>query len=394
MNKHNLAILTLFLLTLIIHIPHALAVDKTTVEFPLEVGGAVYFEDGHYKVKLVSTKWDMGWAVLNITCEGCLYEPRKLYGRQNETVHYPGTDNAIISITNTRSVTKDTALVTISFPKDWSFVILTAKEVEEKEKPVTVPKLEVTKTVDKTTVKLNDIIQVKITVKNTGNGSAQDIDIKEMPSTALIPLGEELKPKIKDPLPPGESDFDTYLVQAVKNGSFTLPKTIVTYYSESGKKYTGESNILTVKVLAPEVKHANLTTSVQFDKPHLLKGEETTVTITIKNEGDAPARNINIINKLPIGLELINGDLEDTYFEIKPGETRELRAVIKAKEVGNYTLEPRVVYSDGETITTSPTIIVTKKVVDYKKYAYLIPIALIIILIIGFIIKRHREYSF
>lgn len=393
MNKHILTVLTLFLLTLIIHISPAHAVDKTSVEFPLEVGDAVSFEDGYYTVKLVSTEWQLNWALLNVSCNGCLYEPRELYGRQNETVHYPSTDNPVISITNARSVTKDSALVTISFPETWSYKLISAEEMVTPT-PVTVPRLEVTKNVDKTTVKLNDIVQVKITVRNTGNGSAKDIDIDEIPSTALIPLGEELKPKIKDPLPPGESDFDTYLVQAVKNGSFTLPRTTVTYYSESGEKYTAKSNTLTVKVLAPEVKISNLTTTVEFDKTHLLQGEETTVTITVKNVGDAPARNINIINKLPAGLKLIDGDLEDTYFEIKPGEMRQLQAVLKATDTGNFTLEPRIVYSDGETITTSPTLTVTKKEINYKKYYPLIPIALIIVLIIGFIIKRYREYSF
>ena len=73
---------------------------------------------------------------------------------------------------------------------------------------------------------------------------------------------------------------------------------------------------------------------------------------------------------------------------------RELTALIRAKEVGNYTFNPRTVYSDGETTITSQTIVVTKKVVNYKKYLYLVPIGLITALLIWFIIKRHKEYSF
>ena len=62
--------------------------------------------------------------------------------------------------------------------------------------------------------------------------------------------------------------------------------------------------------------------------------------------------------------------------------------------IGNYTFNPRTVYNDGETTITSQTIVVTKKVVNYKKYLYLATIGLIIALLIWFIIKRHKEYSF
>ena len=198
----------------------------------------------------------------------------------------------------------------------------------------------------------------------------------------------------KDPLPAGESDDDAYSVESVKSGTFTIPKTMVTYYSESKEKYTAESDTISITVLAPEVKVSNLVTTIQFDRTELLKGEEFTAITTIKNTGNAQAKSITLINNIPAGLELVSGEVENTYFEIKPGEMRELRALVRAKEVGNYTFNPRTVYSDGETTITSQTIIVTKKVVNYKKYLYLAPIGLIIALLIWFIIKRHKEYSF
>ncbi|RZN13586.1 MAG: hypothetical protein EF812_07335, partial [Methanosarcinales archaeon] len=69
----------------------------------------------------------------------------------------------------------------------------------------------------------------------------------------------------------------------------------------------------------------------------MLKGEEIAGIITIKNTGNAPAESITLVNSIPVGLELVSGEVENTYFEIKPGEMRELTALIKAKEAGNYT---------------------------------------------------------
>ncbi len=387
MKKH--AILTL-LIFFLVSTPSVFAADKTSMDFPLNVGDSVYFEDGYYKVKLVRTDDVMGFAWLNFSCDTmrCGYEPKELKGYQDEPNCYPGPLNQIICIKKTREVTSNRAIVNLSFPSDWSWQIITAEELK-------MPKLVVRKTVDKPRVKVDEIVQVKITIENTGNGSATGIDIDEIPSTALIPMGEELEPKIRDPLPAGESDSDTYLVQAVKSGTFTIPKTSVSYWDESREnEYTAESNTVSVTVLAPEVKVSKLTTTIQFDKENVTRGEEITATILIRNVGDAPANDVDLITRLPPGLELVSGALEDKYHEIKPGSTREVEAVIRAVEVGNYTLTPRTVYSDGETTTTSPVIIVTEEVVEYTKYLYLIPILLILLIIIAIVIKRHREYSF
>ncbi|RLG26315.1 hypothetical protein DRN85_03350 [Methanosarcinales archaeon] len=384
MKKHAILVLLTFFLLLT---PAALAEDRTRREFPLNIGDSVYFENGYYKVTLVRTDDVMGFAWFNFSCENCFHEPKELKGYQDESQYYPSKDEQIISIREIRAVTANRAIVNLTFPSNWDWQIVTAEDAK-------VPKFVITKTVDKTRVKVDEIIQVKITIKNVGNGSASDIDIDEIPSTALIPMGEELEPKIKDPLPAGESDSDTYLVQAVKSGTFNIPKTTVKYESESGEKYTAESDTVSITVLAPEVKLSNLTTTIQFDKSNVLIDEEITATIIIKNVGDAPANDIDLINRLPAGLELVGGALEDKYHEIKPGDSRELNAVIRAAEVGNYTLTPRTVYSDGETSTTSPVISVTEEDVDYTKYMYLIPILLILIIILILVIKRHREYSF
>ncbi|RLG24153.1 hypothetical protein DRN76_04400, partial [Methanosarcinales archaeon] len=128
-----LLLITLFFISVICACPVASADDRISFEFPLEIGDSIYFEDGYYKVTLVGTEWQFGWALLNISCDGCLYEPREVYGRKNETIHYPTTDSPIISITDTIDVSRDSARVTISFPEHWNYKLVTAEEVDKVE---------------------------------------------------------------------------------------------------------------------------------------------------------------------------------------------------------------------------------------------------------------------
>ncbi|RZN13587.1 MAG: DUF11 domain-containing protein [Methanosarcinales archaeon] len=194
-KRKHLLLITLFFICVVCAYPAASVSDKISFEFPLEIGDSIYFEDGYYKVTLVETEWQLGWVVLNISCDGCLYEPREVYGRHEEApTHYPSTSNPIISITDAIDVNRDSARVNMSFPEDWNYKLVTAEEVKEETKPVTVPKLLITKSVDKTTIKLGDIVQVTVRVKNVGNGSASDIAIIESPSAALVPLGGGLRP--------------------------------------------------------------------------------------------------------------------------------------------------------------------------------------------------------
>ncbi|RZB30882.1 MAG: hypothetical protein AEth_00836 [Candidatus Argoarchaeum ethanivorans] len=132
-ERSYLLLITLFFISVMCACPVASADDKISLEFPLETGDSIYFEDGYYKVTLVGTEWQFGWALLNISCDGCLYEPREVYGRKNQTIHYPTTDNPIISITNTRDVSRDSARVTISFPERWSYKLVTGEEVDKVE---------------------------------------------------------------------------------------------------------------------------------------------------------------------------------------------------------------------------------------------------------------------
>ncbi|CAD7771331.1 S-layer protein [Candidatus Methanoperedenaceae archaeon GB37] len=115
----------ILLLSLAVMTPALLAEDsRTSMDFPLNVGDSVYFEDGYYKVKLVRTDDAMGFAWLNFSCEDCPYEPKELKGYQDEPNCYPGSLNQIICIKKTREVTSDRAIVNLSFPSDWTWQII------------------------------------------------------------------------------------------------------------------------------------------------------------------------------------------------------------------------------------------------------------------------------
>ncbi|RZN14146.1 MAG: hypothetical protein EF812_06165, partial [Methanosarcinales archaeon] len=131
-KRKHLLLITLFFICVVCACPVASASDES-LEFPLEIGDSIYFEDGYYKVTLVGTEWQFGWARLNISCDNGLYEPREVIGRKDQTIHYPSTANPVISITNARDVSRNSARVNISFPEDWSYKFVTGEEVDKVE---------------------------------------------------------------------------------------------------------------------------------------------------------------------------------------------------------------------------------------------------------------------
>ncbi|HEY6586204.1 MAG TPA: hypothetical protein VIY97_03450, partial [Candidatus Methanoperedens sp.] len=106
------------------------------------------------------------------------------------------------------------------------------------------------------------------------------------------------------------------------------------------------------------------------------------------------AESILIKGTVPKGMEVIEGDLRQAYTKIEPDESEEYSATLKAVESGNYSIQLKTSYSDdltGSSANSDPIIAIEKE----KNYLYiLIPVIIIIVGIMLFIMKRHREYRF
>ena len=94
---------------------------------------------------------------------------------------------------------------------------------------LTDPILSVQKSFDQNQINVGDEVKVTITVKNTGTGQAQNINVEDLPPLPEFSYVAGYPPKIKDTLDPGESDSAVYVMSAVKEGSIRVPAVLVSY---------------------------------------------------------------------------------------------------------------------------------------------------------------------
>ncbi len=79
--------------------------------------------------------------------------------------------------------------------------------------------------------------------------------------------------------------------------------------------------------------------------------KETIITVSLKNYGTSDVKDVELMDSVHPKFDLIIGDFPDPkrYGIIRPGESEEIQYTIKAKESGNYSLDPvRVTYADKE----------------------------------------------
>jgi hypothetical protein len=85
--------------------------------------------------------------------------------------------------------------------------------------------------------------------------------------------------------------------------------------------------------------------------PYSIRQYQTTnVTVQIKNTGTSEIRDIEVVDSTNSNLELIGGDFPNPkkYNSLGPGESRDIRYILKSKESGTFILNPVTVsYADN-----------------------------------------------
>jgi uncharacterized repeat protein (TIGR01451 family) len=356
-----------------------------TESFYLENHTGLDFLNGYYKVEVIeiSTSSNPGYVKINLILEKSLKELR-LY--ENDALEPDPFNKVKLNYSYFNSQTR--ARITIEYPDDWPKPIEYNVEIPVVDEKI--PNIVLTKSADKTTLNKGDIVEFKINLENTGNGTAYNLSLDEkLPQGFTRAPGSSFPPALQDELKTGERLELLFALKAVESGSYNIEPTTIKYGSN-----TALSNSLSITVLDEIKEKSNLSTVITLDKNNILTGEPIKATVKITNNGNVSAESVLIEGALPKGMEVIEGDLRQVYKKIDPGESEEYFATLKAIEPGNYSIILKTSYSDDSTgfPSNSDSIIVKE---NEKDYLYILVPAIIIIAVIAlFIIRRHREYSF
>lgn len=374
----------LLLILLIFSIPVG-AVKTDT--FSLENNTGLNFMKGYYKIEIteISNKpGDMPFVKVNLITNGLT---KQYTLREHEDPSIKDEPFNKINI-NTSFISQTATRILVEYPDTWSSPEKYAVEIAVV--PEKIPNIVVTKSVDKITLNKGDVVEFKVIVENTGNGTAYNLTLEDrFPPGFTSAPGSRFPPAIKDELKAGERVELLFALKAVESGSYTIEPTTIKY----GSKIT-PSNSVSLTVLDENIERSHLLTNITLDKTNIFTGDLVKAGVKITNEGNVSAELIVIEITIPKGMEITEGDLRQVYKKIEPGESEEYFATLKAVEQGNYSIKLKTIYSDDPIgfDSNSDPIIVTEK---EKNYLYiLIPAIIIIVGIVLFIMKRHREYSF
>jgi uncharacterized repeat protein (TIGR01451 family) len=252
------------------------------------------------------------------------------------------------------------------------------------------PVLAVEKSFDNDNPSVGGEVKVTVTVKNIGGGRADDIAVDDQPPLANFVYIAGYPPKIKSQLDPGESDSAIYVIDAVKEGTVKVPSIEVRYSDSKKNTKSNESAPFNV-VIAPKSKpdldiKLNPSGSIPL-------GQKGRLNVSLYNSGKATAYKVEIKSEIEPSGGLDATDLDKSYFEIDPGSTESYSAELTGISSGEYTVNLKVSYQDGNDVMLkegSTTIVVLEREYKYLYYLLILPL----LAVSAWLIKRYKEYKY
>lgn len=283
------------------------------------------------------------------------------------------------------------------------------------------PSLEITKEVSSYTVDQGEVVTIKVTARNKGDGKATEVRFSDPKPTGFI-LQEILLEET------GQMTIDKYetrtiflyKLQANEAGTFEFQPTRASYSNEAELDFPEAVSNMPVITVADTGKNARKVAELEFstsiESSSVKRNDEVEVVINIKNQGDSSANGVVLNIHLPEeveykgsnpNIEIING-MPKAYLEtFGLNQEKEIKFLIKPTELGTYTITTDYSYQyedgvnpDRQEVTgefTTSTIDVARgdldSVIEQPWYVIAIPL-LIIVAIAGWLFHRSRQYRF
>ncbi len=281
------------------------------------------------------------------------------------------------------------------------------------------PVIEITKTVEPSTVDVGDTVTVKISAKNTGDDRATKVVFTDNIPPKFVLEQTFVSPSGQISLEEGETRLVyTYVMKATEAGTYMFEPTTAIYSNSIDEDMPqASSNRPTITVTGSSAtKNASLDISMEVDKYTVDRNNDLQGIVRIKNTGDAPANAVTVKLIVPDGIEYAGGDpsievisgVPTIYLEsFGVQQEKEILFDMKAAEEGTYALtaESSYLFNNGvdsqmqeaSSSLTTNQIYVTKGKYDHlfeqPIYVYLIPLLLIGV-VAGWIYHRHKQYKF
>ncbi|NOQ33728.1 MAG: hypothetical protein GQ567_06000, partial [Methanosarcinales archaeon] len=234
-------------------------------------------------------------------------------------------------------------------------------------------------------------VKVTLTIKNIGNGTATNIMLDE---GTIAKTYKDGCPSTIDDIAAGATkriEYDLKIGDDAQSGTREMPASVLNYKGESSDSYSTQSQSSVLTIIAETVLLPEMTISIDPIDHVVTCGDDVPMVVTITNVGNATSEKVYVKGDLPLGVRLKGGELEPVYESVKPDKSKEYEVTLVASEEGKHVVEMKVMWADEE--ATAVFEFWAEKSGLEKYYIYIIA-AIPILLILLWIIKRRREYSY
>lgn len=175
------------------------------------------------------------------------------------------------------------------------------------------PEVVITKSIDKSKIKLGETVTVTVKAKNTGNDTANNVTFMD-PKQEHFVL-EETVYEVSSTIPKmeyGESVPETlvyiYKLKATDAGTFDLKAVNASYTNSAGQIYQTSSNMPSITVSEGNKLHANVEARMNVDSLSVERNEKIVSNVILRNTGNAPAQAVRVDILLPENFEYVEGE--------------------------------------------------------------------------------------
>ncbi|RZN42507.1 MAG: DUF11 domain-containing protein [Methanosarcinales archaeon] len=223
--------------------------------------------------------------------------------------------------------------------------------------------LSVTKVPSPHTIEEGDTTTVTVTVRNAGAAGATETgEIRDIVMTDFVPPGFKLvsgSVRAEYPLLKlDESRTLQYVMKPSASGTFNLDPVEVSYSDERGEHHAARSAGAALTVVASvgllPTAPQNASVKLHGERTDVVIGDNILLKLSAVNLITKPVMHVQVIIIPPSGMSVASsgfamsgaGQFTSDY-EIKPGVGRDIEVAIVANQVGNFTVEGRVIYYFG-----------------------------------------------
>lgn len=156
---------------------------------------------------------------------------------------------------------------------------------------ITPPELTITKESSRSSISVDETVDIIIKIKNSGNIKAVNLSLNDsIPGCAVFVSGER---SLSGELDSGESRIIDYVVRPAGIGLCIFNPASVTFSDPSGNRFSKFSDEIKLGISSKPSREPHLVVEKNVDKSTAMVDEGVVITLKLKNDGTVDALNIH-----------------------------------------------------------------------------------------------------